>query len=342
VLTATVSVSLTLMLISIAGILISIKSKAPLPASGEVALSPHQGEQQPLPANSPPPGGEGVGSNPLAPDGVPLIPTLPAFPIVPLPNLVGLPEARADMTWGELDTWRRERTRVGYRLIYVNGYDIGGSPRYAALVIRDGKGGTLYTGCSLDFIQKKDAELRDKGYRPICVSGYLQDHSPKFAAAWVKDGVAAGEKIAFDLTEKEYTGRLNLEKKKGFMPITVTGYADGAGSYRFTALFVPAGKAVWEEQHDLTEEQYQKVFDQQSKSRGRPMTVTVYPTPVGLRFATVFVKDGAECLAPHGLSREQLQAEFNRVVGAGFWPISTTGYVENGAVRYAAVFVKNK
>ena len=203
--------------------------------------------------------------------------------------------ARHGITYEELTAWMSEEAK-DYRVVYLNGYDMGGSVRFAALAIKDGKNHEWYWRVgSLDIIRKIDAEHRAKGLRAICVSGYLNGHTPKFAVVWVKDGRPASEKLAFHLTEKEYAERINLEKKNNFMPRIVTGYADGAGSYRFTALFSPAGQADWEEQHDLTEEQYQKAVDRQAKSLGRPLSVTVYPTPAGLRFAVVFLKkDGVD------------------------------------------------
>ncbi|HTU91188.1 MAG TPA: serine hydrolase [Gemmataceae bacterium] len=235
--------------------------------------------------------------------------------------------ARHGASWEELQTWI-DGDAKGYRLVYLNGYDTGGTTRYAALAIKDGKEWYWGTG-SLDYLRKKDAEHRMKRCRPICVTGYLKGRSPEFGVVWVNDGRLVPERFAFNLTEKEYSDRVNLERLKHYMPSMVTGYADGAGSYRFTALFVPAGRAVWEEHHDLTGEQYQKAFDPQSKSHGRPMTVTVYPTPAGLRFAVVFIKDRVEWGARHGLSSEEYQAEFDKMKETGFIPISIAGYLDS-------------
>jgi CubicO group peptidase (beta-lactamase class C family) len=237
--------------------------------------------------------------------------------------------AKHRLTWGELTTWLSGEAK-GYRLVYLNGYDMAGSPRYAVVAVKNEKNLEWYWHAGTqEFVQKKDAEHRAKGCRPICVSGFLRGRSPVFCAVWVKNGLLARGKIFLNLTEKEYTDRLKEEKTNLFMPSRVTGHADGAGSYRFTALFVPAGKIVWKEQHNLTEEKYQKSIDQFSIEKYRPRNITVYPTPAGLRYAVVFVQDGMDWYARHGLSSEEYQTEFTKAVRDGFRPISVAGYMDS-------------
>ncbi len=239
-------------------------------------------------------------------------------------------KARYGMTWEALNKWVSAEAEDGYRLVYLHSYDRNGSERYAARVVKDKEDLKWYWGVStLDAVQKKDAEHRAEGYRPICVTGFHDGSAQKFGVVWVNDGRPVRERIAFHVTEKDYCERMNQEKKDGFMPRVVTGYADGAGSYRFTALFAPAGKTPWEEHHDLTAEAYQKAVNSYSAKRFRPSSVSVYPTPAGLRFAAVFLKDGAKWFARHHLSPQQLQVDFNQGVKDGFHPIVIAGYTDN-------------
>jgi CubicO group peptidase (beta-lactamase class C family) len=235
-------------------------------------------------------------------------------------------KAKEGLSREELKLWYDGEAK-DYRIAYLNGYDTGGAVRYAALAVKDEKG--WYWGYGTpDYLRKKDAEYRvEKKCRPICVTGYLNGRSPEFAAVWVNDGLPALERIEFNLTDKEYTDLLKLERTRRFMPSIVSGYADGEGSYRFTVLFAPAGRAVWEPHHDLTEEQYQKAI-KDGKARGfRPMSVTAYPTRAGLRFSAVFIRDKAHCLTSHNLTAAQYQVEFNKAKESGYYPISIAGYL---------------
>ena len=239
-----------------------------------------------------------------------------------------LPWARHGLTWEELKDWMSGEAK-DYRLVYLNGYDAGGVVRYAALAVRkeNNEEWYWYIG-SPGYLREKDAEYRTKKCRPICVTGYLKGGAPEFAVVWVNDGRPPQEKIAFNLTEKEYTDRIRSERTHHFMTSIVTGYADGAGSYRFTILFVPAPRAVWEEHHDLTEAQYQKAINDGKARKYRPMSVTAYPTPAGLRFAVVFIKDKVGWLARHDLTSAEYQAEFDKAGKGGFYPISISGYLD--------------
>jgi N-acyl-D-amino-acid deacylase len=239
-------------------------------------------------------------------------------------------EARSSLSWEGLNAWLKEELPKGFRLVYLHGYNQEGSQRFAARIVKNGKGHEWYWQVgSLEIMQKKDAERRADGFRPICVTGFLESREPRFGIIWVNDGHPVRERIGFHLTEKDYSERMKREAKEGFMPRMVTGCADGAGSYRFTALFVPAGDTLWEEQHDLTDQQYQKAIDEYSGKGFRPSSLTVYPTPAGPRFAVVFLKDGVSWTARHRLSSGQYQSEFDRLAKEGFHPIVLAGYMDS-------------
>jgi CubicO group peptidase (beta-lactamase class C family) len=237
--------------------------------------------------------------------------------------------ARHGLTWEDINAWISGEAK-DYRLVYLHGYDAEGSIRFAALAVKNEKNFEWYWHVgALDLLEKKDAEYRAKGYRLLCVSGFFEDGAPRFAAIWLKDGRPVREKFGLNLTVREYEDQIALEKKNGLMPSVATAYGTGAGSYRFTVLFAPAGKVEWKEFHDLTDEQYQKAIDERKSQGFRPKSVTVYPTAGGPRFAAVFVKDGVDWEARHGLSSEEYQVEFDRLAKEGFYPVNIAGYGDN-------------
>ncbi len=233
--------------------------------------------------------------------------------------------ARHGISWKELVAWIDGEAK-DFRLVYLNGYNTGGAVRYAALAVKKeaNEEWYWYVG-SLDTMRKKDAEYKVKRCHPICISGFLENGAPTFAGVWLNNGIPS--RIDFHLTEKEFTDRLRIERARRFMPSIVSGYADGEGSYRFTVLFLPSPRVVWEEHHDLTEAQYQKAITDGKAKGFRPMSVTAYPTPTGLRFAAILIRDRVDWLARHNLSSEKYQAEFDKAKESGFYPISIAGYL---------------
>jgi hypothetical protein len=74
-------------------------------------------------------------------------------------------------------------------------------------------------------------------------------------------------------------------------PAFVTGYPVGE-SHRFAIIFdddAPAG--AWKEWHDLTLEQYQRLFDEWRAKGYRPASVCGYCSGDITRFAAVFVEN---------------------------------------------------
>lgn len=226
------------------------------------------------------------------------------------------------------DTWFNEHKQLDYRLVYLNGFNVNGTTFHSARMVKETKTPLwkyAYGKSHDDFVKFRN-DVHKQGYRQISLSGYLKGQAPAFAGAWVKDGLRTLESVSLNLTEKEYRDTIARQKMSGHLPAQVTGYADGAGSYRFAALFVPAGRAFWYECHDLTAEEYQKAIDETKTNKCRPISVTVYPTPAGLRFAVVLLQDGAEWFARHNLSFEDYKTEFNQAETAGFRPVSIAGY----------------
>jgi N-acyl-D-amino-acid deacylase len=216
-----------------------------------------------------------------------------------------------------------------YRLLYLNGYDAGGRPLFAALAVKEEKSleSWWHQNLSLDEVPEAVRETQGQGYRLLSINGYLRRGTPAFALVWVRDGQPMRERIGLNLTLREYEDRLALEKRQGFMPSMVSAYADGAGSYRFTALFARSKGVVCKPQHNLTAEQYQKAMVTADAQQLRPISISVYPTPEGLRYAAIFVKKGGpQWQARSDLSAEEYQAAFEEMAKKGLYPISIVGY----------------
>jgi CubicO group peptidase (beta-lactamase class C family) len=225
-------------------------------------------------------------------------------------------------------TWVARTVADGFRLINVNGTDNGGSPAFSAVAVKDGKqlGWEAHHDQTLQDYQKNADNLATKGFRPISLSGYSSAGSPRVADVWVQDRGKILWEAHPHLTAQGFQDAVDRLSKKRLRPDMVTGYMDGTGSHRFAALFIEAGKTGWLARHDMTAEQYQKLIDEVSPRQFRPTSVTAYPTPAGLRFAAVFVKNAQGWVAKHDLSSAEYQAEFDRNSKKGYRPVSIAGY----------------
>jgi CubicO group peptidase (beta-lactamase class C family) len=258
-----------------------------------------------------------------------LLAVIAAWPLASGVAHAQVPLAIHGYTEEQLGEWKNRGAAKDLRLIYLNGYDVGGTTRYAALAIKEARTPEYhwYAHLSLRDFPNKLQEYKSKGFRPICVNGYLKGNDAAFTLVMVHDGRRMTERIGLHLTVREYEERLALEKRQGYMPSMVSGYADGAGSYRFTALFVLAGKAVCKPQHDLTAEQYQKAMETADAQQLRPISISIYPTAQGLRYAAIFIHNNAtKWQAKHNLTGEGYQAKFTEMSGQSMYPVSIVGY----------------
>jgi CubicO group peptidase (beta-lactamase class C family) len=245
--------------------------------------------------------------------------------------------AVAGLTAREYQEWFERTAAAGYRLDRLSGCDAGGEPRFFAVAVKDaGVAWEARHDLSAGDFRAASEGLAKKGFRPVSVSGYLAGTAPRFAGVWVKDARPLRSEMHLDLTARQYQDRVDALGKRGLRPDVVSGYADGAGSYRFAALFVEAAGPDWLSRHDLAPDDFQKAFEEWGPRGYRPTSVSAYPTEAGLRFAATFVKDPARWGARHGLSPEECRAEIDRRARDGFRPLCVVGWAEGKAADFEA------
>ncbi len=70
--------------------------------------------------------------------------------------------------------WLTKAHKDGYYPVYLTGYDVGGTPQFAAIALKN-DGGIAWEarhGLTSDKYQQTFDDLTAKSYRPISVSGY--------------------------------------------------------------------------------------------------------------------------------------------------------------------------
>jgi triacylglycerol esterase/lipase EstA (alpha/beta hydrolase family) len=95
-----------------------------------------------------------------------------------------------------------ELTGQGFRLTWVDGYEVGGRAKYAG-IWSSGEGPAFQARHGLDGDQYQQAfdELTGQGFRLTCVSGYSDDGEDRYAAIWAKDdGPAFAARHGLDAT----------------------------------------------------------------------------------------------------------------------------------------------
>lgn len=207
--------------------------------------------------------------------------------------------ARHGLSNGEYQAAFNDLTSKGYRLRMVNGANIGGQDRYAA--IWEQVGGPAWAARhGLDGGQYQAAfnDLIGKGYRLTWVSTYTVGGQARYAALWEQTG--GPEWVArHGLEEAAFRATTADLAAKGF-DITC-GNACSIGGKDFYA-------ALWEKKpvasvahHGMTAATYQLKFDTLTAQGYRPTFVAGYagddPVDVQLRFTMQQQQQGNWCWA---------------------------------------------
>ena len=225
----------------------------------------------------------------------------------------------------------------GYRPVFVDGYDVGGSlffnatfrPSVHPWVARHGLTGAQY--------QDLFDELTDDGFRLHQVDSYLDGGSVRYAAIFEK---RPGPRFAafHGFTDTEYGDRLDELAADGFVAINVSTVEIG-GQLFWTALFEQVAVTGWTVE-SVPVIVYQDTFDANVDAGRIPIYVHGFSAPGGPFLTGIWVDPvGGSTAAVHGLSAGDYQTEWDANTGAGRLTRAVTGYDDSGGnARFAAVW----
>ncbi|MHC2585437.1 hypothetical protein [Bradyrhizobium diazoefficiens] len=235
-------------------------------------------------------------------------------------------QARHNLTASQYQQTFDELVGQGFRLRLVNGYAVGGEPRFAAIWEKDG-GPAFQARHNLTASQYQQTfdELVGQGFRLRLVSGYAVGGEPRFAAIWEKDGGPAFQ-ARHNLTASQYQQTFDELVGQGFRLRLVNGYAVG-GEPRFAAIWEKDGGPAFQARHNLTASQYQQTFNELIGQGFRLRLVSGYAVGGEPRFAAIWETDGGPAFqARHNLTALQYQQTFDQLVGRGFRLREASGY----------------
>ncbi len=168
--------------------------------------------------------------------------------------------ARHGMSSGAYQKAFDDNAKAGLRLVFVSGYEVGATDRYAAIwEKRDGPAYVARHRLSAAAYQTLFDDLTKKGYRLVHVSAYTKRRAPRYAAIFEKAGGPAGRTHPA-LSFAQYQHKYAQYAKQGFRLKLVSGYRAG-GKDRYAAIWEKAGGPVMRARHGITVGQYQRYVD---------------------------------------------------------------------------------
>jgi hypothetical protein len=238
--------------------------------------------------------------------------------------------------------WLARLQRTGYRLVFVNGHDIDGRPRLAAVAVKDGRnvGWDAFLDTGPDAYQTRFDAMRARGYWPASVGGFVQGDNPIFASVWLREPRPGRREARHELPASRWQETAGAMQRAGLMPVNVSGYPAEAG-HRLTALFQAAPGVEWEQRTVLTAEQLSAVVGESREKGYRPGSIFYAPEAGRVRFGVVLVRgQGPKWEFRTGLTAKEYAETTKRLQAQGYHPQQIVGYPDGTESRFVGVWVR--
>ena len=176
--------------------------------------------------------------------------------------------------------------KKGYRLTYINGYEIGGKPFYAA--IWEKTSGPAYKarhGLTKKQYQSQVSSMSSEGYGIKHVSAFSLKGSPRFAVIFEKN--MPKWKARHGLTSSQYQKEFNQSAQEGYRLKAVTDYRKG-NSDRYVAVWTKEGGEYYQARLGILTKNYQHIFDNYRFQSHEPKYIEAFNSASGVKFNGVW------------------------------------------------------
>ena len=247
--------------------------------------------------------------------------------------LVAVPEASYQAAFDAM---------TGYRLVFLDGYDVGGKTFFNA-IFRPSDGTAWFSrhGMTAEGYQAQFNSATGQGYRLLQIETYVSFGAAgqvRYAPIFVKvDGppfVAAHNRGADNIQMM-----FDQLKAEGWTPMLVSGASPG-GNRVYSSLYEKRDLGSFEAADFLTLDEYRAKSDANTAA-GRKLVYLDSFTHLGSpRIIAVWHEKAPAAVALHGLNAAELQAEIDRRHAEGYLTGAVTGYEDGGVAHYAAFWIK--
>jgi CubicO group peptidase (beta-lactamase class C family) len=227
----------------------------------------------------------------------------------------------------------------GYRLVHVDGYNVNGNVRFAAIwVKKPGDPWVAFHNMSSSTYQDKfDYYVYKKGYRLSHVDAYNAGGQAKFAAIWEKTSGPAW-RARHNMSQAVLNSTVSSYAASGYRLYRLSGYHSG-GTRKFAALWRKDTGSYRYKSH-MTSSEYQDAYDSYVGSGYKPRYLNAYNDYDGsAKFAAVWKKMPGSYAARHNLTSANYQGVFNNYYYQGRRLQVVTGYQSGNKAKYAAFWL---
>lgn len=222
-----------------------------------------------------------------------------------------------------------EVTKVGYRPVWLDGYDVAGDVYYN--VIFQPVGTTRWQARHALNTQDFQAVIEHMapGYKPMQVESYL-DHGQARYAILASQAPMSPWLMYHGRTEADHQALLAQYRGQGFRPVNIA-VVSVQGQRYFTALYDQADVGKWEALYDIPSADFQAAFIQKKNQGLHLAYLNAYRHNGEVFFTTIWnALPHADPVLRHGLDAGQYRKEWYGLSATGHATRMITGYASDG------------
>lgn len=242
--------------------------------------------------------------------------------------------AKHNLTSAQYQTEATQKHSQGYRIVLVDGYNVGSTPYYTAIWEKTtgpaliSKHGLTSAEYQAEYNQNKNA-----GYRLVHVDGMGIGNTAYYAAIWEKtDGPLLVAKHG--LTSAQYQAEVSEWAPKGYRLTCLSTYNLGNADYYAFIMEKTSGPA-WNARHDMNSSVYQSEFENRLYTGFKPTIVTGCSTG-SAQYAAVWQSTGVWSTADLNHVENTVKAFMNKYNVPG----ASMAITKDGNLVYARGFGK--
>jgi Dual-action HEIGH metallo-peptidase/Bacterial tandem repeat domain 1 len=232
-------------------------------------------------------------------------------------------------------------TSAGYRPVWVDGYEVGGSTFFNAVFEPTTVSWVARHNMTAAGFQTEFDQWTGEGLRLSQVDSYLVNGQVRYAAIF--DSSPSPAWTAYHgVSQATHQATFNSLVEQGYRPVNISAVVSG-GSRTFTALYDKASVGSFFTLTGLTEAAYQTQFEANVDAGRRLAYVNAFMEDGVPKLSAIWDQENTgSWVARHAQTAAQYRAEYDARVGQSSLLVRrVAGYESGGTARFASLFTSN-
>jgi Beta-lactamase/Bacterial tandem repeat domain 1 len=233
----------------------------------------------------------------------------------------------------------------GYYPVWVDAYDVNGKTFFNTIFRHNSSNydvAVRHDMTAEKYQQEYNEWVKQKGYRLQQLDNYNDQGQLKFAAIFIKKpGQPQAQPAYHGLSPEDHQALFEKYNGEGYVPVNVS-VTSVAGKRYYSAFYEKRNAGGHLLKSFLTQQEYQDMFDDNSKKGWEQVYINAYKHDGQTRFSVIWYKNSGyrSSTATRKSTSDSYQQQWETNTGNGLLTRCVTGYDEGGKHWFAAHWAK--